>query len=262
MHTVDNPRVRVTGGSRGRVQHISTGYPAWRRMRRILVSVMAVTLAPIAPLEKAAEAESINTGNEGRVINTAPPQKVHAYDRYRKRLAHQKRRAKIALGFAHRQIGKPYRWGAVGPRTYDCSGLVMKAWGRAGVRLPRVTYSQYRSVHRKVNLRNLRKGDLIFFNGRSHVGMYVGRMRFIHAPHSGAHVRIDKLDGRRRSRFSGAVRPGAPASRRGSAVISRTAHRPEKLKSRKRTDTVPFPQSGPHLFSAQLPRYAFTRRLR
>ncbi|MCP9977811.1 C40 family peptidase [Actinomadura madurae] len=135
-------------------------------------------------------------------LDSATMQKVQAYDRYRTREAKQRKRAKKAMRFARKQIGKPYRWGADGPHGYDCSGLAMAAWRRAGVKIPRVTYAQYRRVARKVRLKDLKPGDLVFFHGRSHVGLYAGHGRFLHAPHSGANVRIDKFGARRKRQFA------------------------------------------------------------
>lgn len=110
---------------------------------------------------------------------------------------------------AKKQIGAPYRWGAAGPKAFDCSGLVQYAWRKAGVRLPRTTWAMLSAVKKKVSWRNLKAGDLVFTSGGGHVGIYVGNGKMIHAPHSGARVRIDRLDSYRKRTFVGAVRPGA-----------------------------------------------------
>ncbi len=123
--------------------------------------------------------------------------------------ARQKRLAEKAIKVAKKQIGDPYRWGATGPGAFDCSGLVQYAWEKAGVKIPRTTWSQKSGVKKKVSWENLKPGDLIFTSGGGHVGMYVGKGKMIHAPHTGAQVRIDKLDAYRKSSFVGAVRPGA-----------------------------------------------------
>ncbi|WP_440097724.1 C40 family peptidase [Streptosporangium sp. H16] len=124
------------------------------------------------------------------------------------RAALQKVRAGKAVSAAKRQIGDPYRWGASGPGAFDCSGLVRYAWRKAGVSLPRITHSQYRSIRKKVSWSNLRPGDLLFFSGKGHVGMYVGKGRMVHSPSSGKTVRVVRLAGYYRSSFAGAVRPG------------------------------------------------------
>ncbi|WP_326638125.1 C40 family peptidase [Streptosporangium sp. NBC_01755] len=125
------------------------------------------------------------------------------------RAALQKTRARKAVSAAKKQVGDPYRWGASGPGAFDCSGLVKYAWRKAGVSIPRITHSQYRAIRKKVSWSRLRPGDLMFFSGKGHVGMYVGEGRMVHSPSSGKTVRIVKLKGYYRSSFAGAVRPGA-----------------------------------------------------
>ncbi|WP_239103254.1 C40 family peptidase [Microbispora corallina] len=125
------------------------------------------------------------------------------------RAALQRTKARRAVSAAESHIGAPYRWGATGPRAFDCSGLVQYAWRKAGVRLPRTTWSIRGAVKKKVAWGHFKPGDLIFSSGGGHVGMYVGHGKMIHAPHTGARVRIDKLDSYRRRTFAGAVRPGA-----------------------------------------------------
>lgn len=125
------------------------------------------------------------------------------------KLSRQQRRAKTAVKFAYQQIGDPYRYGGSGPNSWDCSGLANKAWRKAGVKLPRVTTSIYRAVHKKVSYRGMRPGDLIFFySGRSHMGIYVGRGYMIHAPSTGQRVKKVKLSSYYKRQFHGAVRPG------------------------------------------------------
>jgi cell wall-associated NlpC family hydrolase len=99
------------------------------------------------------------------------------------------RRAAIAVEEARQQLGKPYQWGAAGPDSFDCSGLTMWSWRKAGVDLPHYTGAQYSStVH--IPLSELRPGDLVFFRSDvSHVGIYVGNGQMIHAPHTGDVVR-------------------------------------------------------------------------
>jgi cell wall-associated NlpC family hydrolase len=95
--------------------------------------------------------------------------------------------------FACSQIGKRYVWGSEGPSTYDCSGLMLAAWAKVGVSLPHNAARQY-SVTKRVSRSALRPGDLVFYNGLAHVGMYVGGGLVVHAPHSGDHVRMKKID--------------------------------------------------------------------
>ena len=115
-----------------------------------------------------------------------------------------------AAAFARSQLGKPYVWGASGPSSYDCSGLMMAAYRRAGVWLPRVSRAQWHAGSR-VGLGDLAPGDLVFFaynlgnpGSIHHVGMYVGGGAMVEAPYSGARVRIASI-GRRD--YIGAIRP-------------------------------------------------------
>ncbi|PCG82150.1 hypothetical protein CIB93_31500 [Streptomyces sp. WZ.A104] len=112
-------------------------------------------------------------------------------------------RAARAIAFAHGAIGKPYVWGATGPNAFDCSGLTQAAWKAAGVSLPRTTYTQINAGQR-VPRSQLAPGDLVFFySGISHVGLYIGGGRMIHAPRPGAPVRIAPID---QMPFAGATR--------------------------------------------------------
>ena len=98
----------------------------------------------------------------------------------------------LAVSYAKRFIGAPYRWGGSSPSGFDCSGFVRYVYGRFGVDLPHSSYADF-GVGRYVPRDQLKPGDLVFFNGVGHVGMYVGNGRFIHAPHSGTSVQISTL---------------------------------------------------------------------
>ncbi|PSM44283.1 hypothetical protein C6Y14_06015 [Streptomyces dioscori] len=90
-----------------------------------------------------------------------------------------------AVNFAMAQIGKPYGWGATGPSAYDCSGLTSVAWARAGHPIPRTSQAQWAGLTR-VSLASARPGDLIiYFNDATHVGMYIGGGKMVHAPRPG-----------------------------------------------------------------------------
>lgn len=102
-----------------------------------------------------------------------------------------------AADLARRQLGKPYQWGASGPDRFDCSGLVQHVYGELGIDLPRVSREQA-TRGRTVRLGELQAGDLVFFaiNGGDidHVGIYVGRRKFIHAPRRYLPVSTESLD--------------------------------------------------------------------
>ncbi|MDL4771193.1 MULTISPECIES: C40 family peptidase [Thermomonosporaceae] len=125
--------------------------------------------------------------------------------------AERQKLAKRALAYAQKKKGKPYRYGAAGPNAFDCSGLVQWSYKKAGVTLPRVTTAQYKAVKNKVSWNKLAPGDLVFFNGKGHVGMvtkHVGKKVYmIHAPNSGSQVKVVKLNDYRKKTFAGAVRP-------------------------------------------------------
>jgi cell wall-associated NlpC family hydrolase len=118
--------------------------------------------------------------------------------------------ALTALHDAESQIGKPYQWGAAGPNTYDCSGLVMWAYDQVGVHMDHFTGDQWNEgAH--VSRADLRPGDLVFFATNTsdastihHVGMYVGGDEMVDAPFTGVDVRYDSID---RPDYIGAVRP-------------------------------------------------------
>jgi cell wall-associated NlpC family hydrolase len=113
--------------------------------------------------------------------------------------------ARTVLNWAYSKLGTPYEYGGTGPR-YDCSGLTMMAWRQAGVSIPRVVPDQYNAT-RRVARADLQPGDLVFFDGLGHVGIYVGGGKFIHSPHTGDVVRIASLSGYYSSNYVGAGRP-------------------------------------------------------
>ena len=108
---------------------------------------------------------------------------VHAADPFGRR----------AVVIARRLLGRPYRWGGTSPAAgFDCSGLVYFVYSRLGIQLPRSSFGQM-EVGRAVRRAGLKPGDLLFFDGSSHVGLYLGHGRFIHAPHTGARVTVANL---------------------------------------------------------------------
>jgi len=101
--------------------------------------------------------------------------------------------AGAAIAEAKRQLGKPYRWGAAGPDSYDCSGFTMWAWRAGGVSLPHYSGAQYSSTTH-IPLSSIQPGDLIFYESPgSHVALYIGGGQIIHAPHAGDVVKYDSL---------------------------------------------------------------------
>jgi cell wall-associated NlpC family hydrolase len=101
------------------------------------------------------------------------------------------RAARLALG----EVGVPYRWGGESPETgFDCSGLVRWAYLRVGVDLPHNSYALY-GQGRRVSEARMAPGDILFFEGLGHVGLYLGRGRMVHAPETGRNVEVVRLAG-------------------------------------------------------------------
>ncbi|MGW2748046.1 C40 family peptidase [Streptomyces sp. NPDC001450] len=100
-----------------------------------------------------------------------------------------------ALQVAASKKGAPYAWGATGPRRFDCSGLTLYSFKKAGKKLPRTAAQQYNKTHH-ISARNRKAGDLVFFHSGSsvyHVGIYAGKGKIWHAPKTGAVVRLERI---------------------------------------------------------------------
>jgi hypothetical protein len=138
--------------------------------------------------------------------------------------------AAAAVQFAYSQLGKPYRWGATGELGfYDCSGLMLRAYQKGGITLPRTSRQQWYAGARVWNVADMLPGDLVFYAYNTadpatihHVGIYIGAGNMIDAPYTGANVRITPF---LRGDFIGAVRPTAAATPAGSgpATVTTTA---------------------------------------
>jgi cell wall-associated NlpC family hydrolase len=109
------------------------------------------------------------------------------------------------VGIAMRYLGVPYVWGGASPSGFDCSGFVMYVYAQVGVSLPHYTGAQW-SAGVPVSRSDLQPGDLVFFYGLGHVGIYIGGGQFIHAPHTGTVVQVSSLSGWYASNYDGARR--------------------------------------------------------
>ena len=126
----------------------------------------------------------------------ADPKRPHKQTRKHAAKRHAKKRVTLglrAVQIANHLTGVPYRWGGASPRAgFDCSGLVQYVYGRVGIELPHYAAGQY-GHGRRVSRGALRAGDLVFFSGLGHVGIYAGGGKFIHAPRRGTTVRWSRL---------------------------------------------------------------------
>jgi cell wall-associated NlpC family hydrolase len=142
-------------------------------------------LALAAVIALAAAVPGIAPANEGKrpraVVTPGAPNRENTGER--------------ASQFALEAVGIPYRWGGESPTSgFDCSGLVRWAYRRVGIDLPHSSYALY-GEGRRVSDSRLEPGDLLFFEGLGHVGLYVGRGRMVHAPKTGRDVEVVRLEG-------------------------------------------------------------------
>jgi cell wall-associated NlpC family hydrolase len=134
---------------------------------------------------------------------TADP--AHATRGHARHTSPRAARAKV-VRYARRFVGVPYRYGGSSPRTgFDCSGFVAYVYRHFGVSLPHYSVAQF-ALGRRVSRSRLRAGDVLFFNGLGHVGIYVGKGLFIHAPHTGTRVSVASLAGWYSAEYAGARR--------------------------------------------------------
>ncbi|MGV9314599.1 C40 family peptidase [Streptomyces sp. NPDC003691] len=100
-----------------------------------------------------------------------------------------------ALKVAASKKGAPYKYGAAGPSRFDCSGLTVYSFKKAGKKLPRTAQQQYNKT-RKISAKSRKAGDLVFFHGGGgvyHVGIYAGKGKIWHSPKKGSWVKLDKI---------------------------------------------------------------------
>jgi cell wall-associated NlpC family hydrolase len=96
------------------------------------------------------------------------------------------------VGVAMQYLGTPYVWGGSSPGGFDCSGFVMYVYSQVGVSLPHNAAAQFGSGV-PVSRDQLQPGDMVFFDGLGHVGLYIGGGQFVHAPHTGDVVKVSSL---------------------------------------------------------------------
>ena len=175
---------------RGEIAHLKAQEAARQaQLRRELAARVAAQQqqAPAAALSSTAAPVGSSSSDSGSVA-PAPPS-THS----------------SVVSIAMRYLGTPYVWGGASPSGFDCSGLVMYVFSQVGVSLPHSSYSQY-GMGSPVSRDQLQPGDLVFFDGLGHVGIYVGGGSFIHAPHTGDVVKISSISGWYASTYVGARR--------------------------------------------------------
>ncbi|MBB4866659.1 cell wall-associated NlpC family hydrolase [Pseudomonas nitritireducens] len=167
--------------------------PAWRRYD---LSVQSRSAA-----RRADSGERNPAGQDARLTPAQERAMAKLRELRRKNLHLSERQSQRIIARAHELIGTPYRWGGETVETgFDCSGLLVYLYRSvANRKLPRTTASMIAQRHNKVDRDQLQPGDAVFFNhngegSASHVGLYIGDDRFIHAPSTGKTIRIDSLD--------------------------------------------------------------------
>jgi cell wall-associated NlpC family hydrolase len=177
------------------------------------VASLALTLALVWPLAPRASAGEPTAPSADPTPTPAPdalplfrtPAAVRRAFVARRAQAEQLVEQRV-VGFARRFLGVRYSYGGSSPGSgFDCSGFVRYVYAHFGIALAHSSFSDF-VRGRRVGRWALRPGDLVFFDGAGHVGIYVGKGRFIHAPHTGTVVRIETMAGWYSNRFDGARR--------------------------------------------------------
>jgi peptidoglycan DL-endopeptidase CwlO len=194
LATIKQQRQRTADG----VGQLEAQYASQKASMTKLLDTQTSLLKNLTAQQQAAvEAQTVGGSTSSSAVTTTPI----AYTGATSSQADQ------AVAFAYAQISKPYEWGATGPGAYDCSGLVQAAWASAGVSIPRTTYDQWAGLPH-IPMSDLEPGDLILYNGESHVAIYVGDGYIVDAPHTGADVeRIPEATSWYADGADGAVRP-------------------------------------------------------
>jgi cell wall-associated NlpC family hydrolase len=179
-------RQQLLGSIQGEIAHLKAAEAA----RQAELQRQAQFAAQAASQRQASLAPTVGIGSGGSVSPTpAAPPATHGG----------------VVGIAMQYLGVPYVWGGASPSGFDCSGFVMYVYAQVGISLPHSSYAQY-GYGSPVSLSQLQAGDLVFFDGLGHEGIYIGGGTFIHAPHTGDVVKISSISGWYASTFVGGRR--------------------------------------------------------
>lgn len=193
LAAVDDPPVKHPAAQRAAVKYLTAAHPAAGRP----------AMEPLAktPPAKTPQAAGAVPWSATGALATATLTGSYAATAYR--LDTVSTQARTVVSWAEQQLGKPYKWAAAGPDSFDCSGLTMEALAQAGIAVAHNANDQWQQTKaHRVAENQLAPGDLVFFAGANgtltapgHVGIYVGNDEIIDAPYTGAKVRFDTLTG-------------------------------------------------------------------
>ncbi|MEU5683906.1 NlpC/P60 family protein [Streptomyces venezuelae] len=165
------------------------------QLRDVEGLLSSLTVEQLAALRQAEEADTAQAQEKflaSGALGGSPAQRAPS------------RQGDTAVDYAVRQIGRPYKWGAEGPKAFDCSGLTQRAWAHAGRKIPRTSQEQWKEL-RRIPLNKLRPGDLVvYFPKATHVAVYLGDGKVVQAPRPGTRVKVSPIAA---NPVLGAVRP-------------------------------------------------------